>query len=240
MLGSWFADDGAAIDVVDLVDGADLMLVESMVAMHHESFPDHGFVADEIRADAAVSPGRDGLVVHQWLVCRNGAPAAYVVWDANVVRRVALVHFIAVVRSGRAVRIGGERLSGWLCRLALTSLTAELAASRPGVDPLGLVGEAPERKVRLWTSVGLRPFAFPYAEPEAGRHWRTGGAAMRPLVLLWLPPPRVDAEALAPAAGAAGAAAFLLDHYGLPGDHPTVVGAVTFGDERTRPGARGR
>jgi hypothetical protein len=240
MVGSWFADDGAAIDVVDLVDGADPTLVASMIAMHHDAFPDHGFVADEIRADAIVSPRRDGLVVHQWLVRRDGVPAAYVVWDANVVRRVALVHFIAVDRSGRAVRVAGQRLSGWLCRLALTSLTDELAASRPGVAPLGLVGEAPERKVRLWTSVGLRPFDFPYAEPEAGRHWRTGGVAMRPLVLLWLPPPSVDVEALTPAAGAAGAAAFLLDHYGLPSDHPTVVGAVTLGDERSRPGARGR
>lgn len=235
---TWRADDGRCVEVLDLVGGAPPDQVAAMVAMHTVAFPEHGFVEQEIRTDAGRSPHRECLTVHQWLVLCDGEPAAYMLWDSNLARRVALVHFIAVDRPGRTVRLGGARLSRWLCHTALDHHRAELAERRPGVDSLGLVGEAPGRKVRLWKSVGLRPFDFAYAEPEDGRHWRPETLRLRPLVLLWLPPAGVDADELAPRAGPAGAAAFLLDHYRLPVDLPLVAGAV--GDERDRPGARGR
>ncbi len=234
----WRADDGTSVEILDLVGGAPTERVAAMLAMHAAAFPEHGFVEQEILTDAARSPERDCLTVHQWLVLCDGEPAAYMLWDSNRARRVALVHFIAVDRPGRKVRMAGHRLSGWLCRTALDQHGVELAEQRPGTGSLGLVGEAPDRKVRVWKSVGFRAFDFAYAEPEDGRHWRPETLRLRPLVLLWLPPTGVDVEALAPAAGAAGAAAFLLDHDGLPADHPLVAAAV--GLERDRPGASGR
>ncbi len=235
---SWRADDGTRVEILDLVGGAPSERIAAMLAIHAAAFPEHGFVEQEILTDAARSPERDRLTVHQWLVLCDGEPAAYMLWDSNHARRVALVHFIAVDRPGRKIRMAGHRLSEWLCRTALHQHAVELAGQRPDTASLGLVGEAPQWKARVWTSVGFRAFDFAYAEPEDGRHWRPETLRLRPLVLLWLPPPGVDADTLGADAGPAGAAAFLLDHYRLPADHPLVAGAV--GPERDRPGAGGR
>lgn len=237
---AWPTDvDGVYVEVTDVVGGdAGEATVDELASLHAAAFPDYPFLAAEIRADADADPRRERLVVHQWLVHCAGAPVALMLFDSNLARRVAPVHFLAVTRSGRAVRVGGHRLSAWLCRQALATLTAELAAHSPGATPLGVVGESAGRAIRLWHGVGFRPVDVPYAEPAAGRHWRAAGdATMRPLTLLWLPPAGADAT-IAAVAGPAGAAAFLIDHYALPPDHPTVVASV--GPELHRPGATGR
>jgi hypothetical protein len=228
----------ADLDVVDIVDGrAGGHDVDKLASLHLAFFPQYWFVADEIMADAVAPPLRRALVVHQWLVRCEGAPAGFVLFDCNLARRVALVHFIAVTKTGGLLRIDGQRLSVWLCRQVLATLTAELAEHVPDSAPLGVVGESPERAIRFWSRIGFRRLPVPYAEPEAGRHWHDlDDSSMRPLALLWLPAPGIDAALDEVDAAAAGAAAFLLDHYRLPRDHATVV--ATAGAERDRPGAR--
>jgi GNAT superfamily N-acetyltransferase len=229
------AGDDTLVEIVDAVDGADERTVEALVGLHIEMFPEYDFVAEEIVADADARPERDSLIVHQWLVSCAGTPAGYVLFDTNVARRVALVHFLAIERPYRGLRVGGKRLATWLCTRVLETLGVELAERSPFAVPLGVVGESPDHLVRLWRGVGFRSIDVPYAEPVAGRSWRDrGDPSMRPMTLMWMPTPSADGPSRPLAA--AGAAAFLIDHYELPIDHPTVV--VTTGAERTRPGAR--
>src|SRR5262245_46340801 len=95
------ADD--EVSIVDVVDGAGRRAVDELVMLHRAMFPDYGFVADEIVADAAAAPLRDSLIVHQWLAKCDGRPAGFALFDTNLARRVAVVHFLAIERSSRAV-----------------------------------------------------------------------------------------------------------------------------------------
>lgn len=116
----------------------------------------------------------------------------------------------------------------------LDTLAAELAEHAPTAAPIGAFGESTDRLVRRWLGAGFRGVDVPYAEPVAGRHWRAReDSSMRPMNLLWLPMRGAEDPSGAPQR--AGAAAFLIDHYALPLDHPTVIAAT--GDQRTRPGA---
>lgn len=224
-----------ALTIVDVVGGAADDLVDDLVAMHRGLFPDYGFVADEIAVDAGAPPERDSLVVHQWFVMWAGRPAGLMLFDTNVARRVAVIHFLGIERPYRGVRLDGERLATWMCHRVLDTLAAELAARAPAAVPLGAFGESSDRHVRRWLGAGFRAVELPYVEPVAGRHWRAGDDhATRPLNLLWLPMRRVDDPPIVP--GTAGAAAFLIDHYALPIDHPCVVAAT--GEQRHRQGAR--
>src|SRR5262245_47914276 len=230
------ADD--EVSIVDVVDGADRRAADELVVLHRAMFPDYGFVADEIVADGNAAPLRDSLIVHQWLARCDGRPAGFALFDTNLARRVAVIHFLAIERSSRAVRLDGRRLASWLCRRVQARVTIELREHAPRRAALGVFGESPEYLVRRWHGAGFRRTHVHYAEPVAGRHWRDGDGsdpAMRPLALLWMPPlGGADPDRLAHTAAAAGAAAFLIDHYALPLDHPTVV--ATTGRERLRPG----
>jgi hypothetical protein len=232
------ADDGVAVEIIDVIAGANPWAVDCLVDVHAHAFPGYAFVIAEIEANAD-APSRNSLIVHQWLVMHGGEPAGCVLFDCNLTRRVAVVHFLAITRRGRGVRVDGHRLAWWLCRRVATTLRRELDEHRPGSIPLGVFGESPARLVRRWRGAGFRQVDVTYAEPVAGRGWRDvtngGDPAMRPLTLLWLPGPGIGIEEAA-TAGAAGAAAFLIDHYRLPLDHPVVVAAT--GSEHTRPGAR--
>jgi len=243
-------DDDEILLVTDVTSGAVASDVEALIALHLETFPDHGFIAEEIRRDAALERTRDGVVVHQWLVRVDDCEIAYMLVDCNLVRRVALVHFVAVNAGGRALRIAGERISSWLVHEAERQLQRDLLAADRTEAGFGVIGEALERKVRLWSAMGFRSLPVEYAEPIHGRHWRRlaglgadspdrpGPDEVRSLALLWLPAPHVvdvqrsEAE-LIPCA----LSAFLVDHYGFDPGHRLVRPA---GDEATRHAAHGR
>jgi hypothetical protein len=224
----------AGLCVADIVAGADQWAVDALADVHAEAFPGYAFATAQIEADAAAAPIRNALIVHQWLVLHGETPAGCVLFDTNLARRVAIVHFLAIAGPGRAVRVDGQPLSSWLCRRVMATLRSELNEHVPPTSPLGVFGESAARLVRRWRGVGFRPVDVLYAEPVAGPGWRDvdgDNPAMSPLTLLWLPVPGTAPDDAAPA----GAAAFLIDHYRLPLDHPTVVAAT--GAERTRPGA---
>jgi hypothetical protein len=227
--------EDSLLEIVDVVGGGVDDAAEDLVALHRSLFPDYPFVAAEIAGDADASPERDSLIVHQWLVRCGGEPAGLVLFDTNIARRVAVIHFLGLDRRYRGLRIAGERIATWMCHRVLDTLASELGERAPKATPLGAFGESSDRLVRRWLGAGFRTVELPYAEPVAGRNWRADGEpSMRRMNLLWLPMPSAPADS--PVTGSVGAAAFLIDHYALPLDHPTVV--ATTGDERTRLGGR--
>jgi hypothetical protein len=221
------ADDGREVVFHDVVDGRYPELVDDLVALHAASFPEHPFAAELARVDAERPSVRDGIVVHQWIAHVDGVPAGFSFADSNLVRNVVPIHFMAVDPALRSVRIDGCRLGEWLLRDTIRQMVDD---GRPGT--LGAFAETPDYKVEYFLRTGWRIVPVDYAEPVHGWDWPTLGLEMRPLVLLWLPNPALDAEtvdALEPTVAAPGAASFLLDMYRLPVDEPLVAALV--GDE---------
>lgn len=232
------ADGGAAITIDDLVGGADPTDVDRLVALHEQMFPEYPYLRPALRRDAELPGDRGDLVVHQLLISVDGESAGMLLLDCNLHRRVGIVLFVGLTRAARGLTIDGASLSAWLVTLVLAHLENDLTAHGLPTPGLGLIGEANiPAEVRLWRGIGLHQFDIAYAEPRGGWDWDRSDLHLRNIYILWLPPfglSTTEIEALEPIARMAGAAAFLLDHYGLPAEHPLVAEAT--GAEALRPG----
>ena len=229
-------DAGDPFEIDDLTEGADPGDVAHLVALYDELFPEYPYLRPAL-FDGAERPGdRGDLVVHQLLLRIADEPVGLMLLDCNLHRRVGIVLFVGLTGVARRAKVAGHSLSAWLVALVLAHLDADLRAHGHPTPGLGLIGEANiPAEVRLWRGIGLRQFDIGYAEPRSGWNWSDEGLHLRDIFLLWLPPFGLtddEIDRAEPAAREAGAAAFLLDHYGLPGDHPLVAAAVGAEGER--------
>jgi hypothetical protein len=62
------------------------------------------------------------------------------VFDTNVARRFALIHFLGIERPSRCLRLDGARLASRMCSRVRDTLAAELAEHPPFAVPLGVDG----------------------------------------------------------------------------------------------------
>ena len=201
-------------------DSADL---DALLALHRRWFPTHDHVQAELVDNAHQPPHRGHLVVHQVL-----APAGFIVVHTNLRRRVGVIHFLAVDEEFRPVTVDGRRLA-----LALVDHAVNLV-TRDGVEfvdgnIVGVVAESEDDLVRVWASWGFDALPIDYAEPYFGMHWPDhGDPTFFAMTLVGLVLPQGSNGGENPTSlGQAGAAAFLLDHYVLPPDHPRVTTALT-------------
>lgn len=224
------SDDGQAIHIIDVVGGRHPDRVGSLVRCHEIHFPSYDFVRTSIAIDAGTHPQLGDKVVHQLLVLLDGAPCGFLLVDSNLRRRLACVHFLAVNREARSVRIHGEPVSAWLLAIALARLDQDVSDAGIGDSARGLVGEATgTSEVRLWSRFGLLKLDVPYREPIRGWRGDLDDTTSRPASLLWLPPYATTAEeAERQSIGIAqvAAAAYYVDHYGLSPDNPIVANAI--------------
>jgi hypothetical protein len=231
------ADGGATITIDDLVGGADPAAVDHLLALYDEMFSDYPYLRPALQRAAETPGDRGDLVVHQLLLSIDGTPAGIMLLDCNLHRKVGIVLFVGLTRAARSVRIDGASFSAWLVTLVLAHLENDLATHGLPTPGLGLIGESNvPAEVRLWKGIGLHLFDMPYAEPRSGWDWAREELHLRDIYLLWMPPFGLtddEIAALEPTARQAGSAAFFLDHYALPADHPLVAAAV--GDEARRP-----
>lgn len=195
--------------------------VDALVELHQRWFPDYGYAIDEIRDNASGANGRDDRVVHQVLAFVDDVPAGFILIHSNLLRRVGLIHFIAVEQKFRSLEPGGQRLSAALVSHGVELVTADLARAGDG-PTLGVTAETEEAMIPVWERLGFAVLPFPYAEPHFGVQWAAHGEPTffdRTLVGTPIDSGPYDLEA----AGRASASAFLLDHYLLPSDHPAVA-----------------
>ena len=194
--------------------------LDAVVDLHLRWFGDYAYAVPELVDNGTLPAVREGRVVHQILALVDDIPAGYLVVHTNLVRQVGVIHFLAVDEPFRSVQVGGTRLAQALVDhgMALTVVDAE----EHGLEPfLGIVAEAEDDMVPAWQRWGYEQLPVEYREPHYGVRWpEHGEPTFFHRVLVAAPPPGL---ALDPAACArAGAAAFLLDHYRLPPDHPDV------------------
>jgi hypothetical protein len=228
-VGAWTADTGERVEVIDVVDGAPADEVAAVQTVFSRYFPDYPHTLDDIAADASLPSRRDGVVVHQWLIIVDDTPSGIILFESNLVRQCGPVLYFAVDEYCRTLMLDGNQLSKMSTWLSVPQMLED-----GGPDMLGGCAERhptyPARLVRLDVD---------YAEPVGGRRWRTNGTVdtvgadgsnqdieFNPMSLHWTPSPELLAVANSPGlrhdVSCKIAAAFLVDHYQLPHDHPHV------------------
>lgn len=215
------ADRGERVEVFDLVGGDHPELLAAMVQLHCSAFPQYLYVADSIEADAAADPSRGDLIVHQYLLAIEGVPVGFIRGSSNLLRRTAVIEFLAVEPSTRSVRIEGLRVADWLMRNCQRQYRVDT-----GAECLGCTGEVAHNLLKPFLEYGWQVLPCDYTEPVHGWHWAERGLEQRSVALIWLPNPQL-AEPVTPDDMVRPiAAGYLLDIYDLPGDVPWVASLV--------------
>lgn len=212
-----------ALSAVDVMgDGATDERIAQITAVHLRHFPDHPHVAEEMERAAREGTFDPEVVVHQWLLISEDQPVGEYIFHVNTRRGIVLRHFLAVdqpVRKGLPIR--------WIAAItAAVQRQGELDMDPTGRPLLAMMSEVSPHHLEGWRRLGYRTLDIGYREPYHGKHWADFGAPdyfeMSPCVRV------TDAGAALPISAVAEAAAqaFLIDHYRLPADDPTVAGIL--------------
>lgn len=182
-------------------------------------FPEHAHVAGELaEAWEGAWPDRD-VVIHAWLLELDGVPVGFTVFHTSLRRRVILQHFVGMEPEARP-----QLPMRWVRDLADAVLAVGIRdCADHGTELLATIGENHPEHARAWERFGYLTLDIDYREPVHGRHWREHGPLrffpMTPQIRL------TDAGRSAPFSAVVdqGVRAFLIDHYLLPEDEPTVA-----------------
>jgi len=182
-------------------------------------FPEHAHVAGEL-AEAWEGDWPDPeVIIHAWLLELDDAPVGFTVFHTSLRRQVVLQHFVGMEPEARP-----QLPMRWVKNLADTVVaTGVRDCEEHGRELVASIGENHAEHARAWERFGYITLHVDYREPAHGRHWREHGDLqffeMTPQIRL------TDAGRSLPFADVVDEAvcAFLLDHYLLPADEPTVL-----------------
>jgi len=196
--------------------------LEQLLVLHLHHFPEHAHVCDELRLARRVGPHDPDVIIHAWLLQVDSLPVGYVIFHTNLRRRIVLQHFVGMDEDTRA-----QLPFRWIGQLSDAVVEAGvLDAEEHGVELLGAMGENPPQHEAAWHRLGYRTIDVDYREPNHGMHWADFGPItyfpMTAMVRLTTAGQQVPFAEVATAA----VSAFLLDHYQLPADEPTVAGIL--------------
>lgn len=182
-------------------------------------FPEHAHVAGELAEAWEGDWPDDQVIIHGWLLELEGAPVGFTIWHTSLRRQVILQHFVGLEPEARP-----HLPMRWVKDLADAVLLAGIRdCEQHGTVLLGSIGENHPEHARAWERFGYHTLDIDYREPVHGRHWREHGDLrffeMTPQIRL------TEAGSQQPfhEVVARGVLAFLVDHYLLPEDEPTVV-----------------
>ncbi|RPI92376.1 MAG: hypothetical protein EHM40_13220 [Chloroflexi bacterium] len=218
------------IRVWSLLGSGDTARIEAMLSLYAELLPQYAHYVPRMRRRAEWGEEqRPGHIVHYWLVEVDGQPAALRTFRYVHERRVGLAHAMVVKPAYRAVDVCGQRLSLYLVHVCLEQVIAD--AKRLGDDfTFGIVKEVESSSLMdhfMKNGILELPLAymrplFPAEQPGRTRADEIALVRFAPMFLGILPDaargiPFYSADLIANFA-----LAFLVDHYGLPLEHPRV------------------
>jgi GNAT superfamily N-acetyltransferase len=222
-------EDGP-VKVWELLGSGDDARVDAMCQLYAKLFPQYAHYVPRMKRRAKFGlEKREGHIVHYWLVEVNDQPAAIRTFRYVRARHCGLAHTLAVDPKYREVTVGGQRLSIYLVHACLDQIIAN--AAELGDSPaLGMVNEVESpRLMEHYKRNGIIQLPVTYAEPifPAEQVGRTREQEIEqihfsPMYLGFLPNPELDSQVYSASMIADLALAFLVDHYGLPLDHPRV------------------
>lgn len=224
------AGDGRTI-IYDLLGSGDEKRIDEMLGLYQRLFPKYSHYIPRMKRRALAGNGhRDGHIVHYWLIEVQGKPAALRTFRYVRARRCGLAHALAVDPQFREEEAGGKRLSMYVVYECLAQIIRDAAGL--GDSPvLGMVNEVePSRLMEHYQRNGLIQLPVKYMEPifppevpGRSRDEELDLIEFSPMHLGFLKNPNVQIESYTHDMIADFTSAFLVDHYGLPVNHPKVI-----------------
>ena len=223
-----------AVKVWELIGSGDETRIEAMLGIYARLFSQYAHYVPRMRRRAAFSEEhRAGHIVHYWLLEVNGQPAGLRMFRYVRNRNCGLAIALAVPPEFREVLVAGQKLAQFLVCECLDQVVAD--AKKYGDPPaLGMVNEVEfPRLMEHYKHFGICELPVKYVEPvfppeQEGRSRAEELALLRflPISLGFLPNPGLNVQDYPVERVADFVLAFLVDHYGLPPDHPQVQAAL--------------
>jgi GNAT superfamily N-acetyltransferase len=219
------------VAIYELLGSGDDTRVEAMLELYQSLFPQYQHYVPRMRRRAQYqNEYRKNNVVHYWLIEVNGQPAGLRTFRYVRNRRCGLAHALAVDPKFREVRVGDKKLAVFVIYECLNQIIRD--AKERGDEPvLGMVNEVEtDRLMGHYERNGLIKLPLKYIEPifppEAEGRSHVDELALinfSPMHMGFLPNPEITIEAYSGEMMTDFVLAFLVDHYGLPENHPAVV-----------------
>jgi hypothetical protein len=214
----------------ELLGSGDERRVDAMLRLYAQLFPKYAHYVPRMKRRAEYGKEkRAGHIVHYWLVEVDGQPAAIRTFRYVRTRHFGLAHALAVDPAYREVTVNGQRLSIYLVQACLEQVIAN--SKWLGDEPaLGMVNEVESpRLMEHYVRNGIIELPVKYEEPifppeqkDRVREKEMELIHFSPMHLGFLPNPALGIQAYTNQMINNFALAFLVDHYGLPADHPRV------------------
>lgn len=218
------------VKIWSLLGSGDTERIEAMLSLYAELFPQYAHYVPRMRRRAEFGEQhRPGHIVHYWLLEVDGQPAGLRTFRYVQPRRVGLAHALAVKPAFRIVNAGEQRLSMYLVHACLEQIIAD--SKRLGDEfTFGMVNEVESPNLmEHYKKNGILELPVKYVEPvfpaeKAGRTRAEEIALIRfaPMFLGILPNTAGGIPFYTSDMIASFALALLVDHYGLPVEHPQV------------------
>ncbi len=222
------------VQVYDLLGSADDERIEKMLGLYEKLFPQYQHYVPRMRRRARFgNEHREGHIVHYWLIEVDGQPAGIRTFRYIRNRHCGLAHSLAVDPKFREVRVMGRRLAVFIIYECLAQIIRD--AKQLGDPPvLGMVNEVePDHLMEHYIRNGLVQLPLKYAEPifppEVPGRSRLEELAIThfsPMHMGFLPNPEIKIDKYNRKLITDFVNAFLVDHYGLPEDHPAVLDVI--------------
>jgi hypothetical protein len=222
------------VEVYDLLGSGDEERIEKMLGLYEKLFPQYQHYVPRMRRRAQFgNEHRPGHIVHYWLIEVDGQPAGIRTFRYIRNRHCGLAHSLAVDPKFREVRVMGKRLAVFIIYECLAQIIRD--ARQLGDPPvLGMVNEVePDHLMEHYIRNGLVQLPLKYAEPifppEVEGRSRLEELAIThfsPMHMGFLPNPEIKIDKYSRKLITDFVNAFLVDHYGLPEDHPAVLDVI--------------
>lgn len=217
------------VKIYELLGSGDERRIEAMLTLYANLFPQYSHYLPRMRARAKRPCRNDrGHIVHYWLVEVDGKPAGFRTFRYIPHRRCGLAVTLAIDPDFRKIVIGEERLAVFVMYRCLDQIIED-AISNGGPPALGMVNEVESpRLMEHYIRNGLIELPVKYVEPIFSTSLRTQREEefekieFEPMHLGFLANPELDTPKFTWDILTDFVLAFLVDHYGIPEEHPDI------------------
>ena len=219
------------VAIYELLGSGDTERIEKMLGLYAKLFPQYQHYVPRMRRRAQFgNEHREGHIVHYWLVEVDGQPAGLRTFRYVRGRRCGLAHSLAVDLAVRDVVVNENRLAVFIIYECLNRVIQD-AKERGDLPLYGMVNEVePSRLMAHYINNGLVQLPLKYVEPifppevdGRSRMDEITNIRFSPMHIGFLPNPEVNIEKYTCEMISNFVKAFLVDHYGLPEEHPVVL-----------------
>lgn len=230
------------VAIYELLGSGDEKRIDAMLKLYQDLFPQYQHYVQRMKRRAQYqNEHRKDNIVHYWLVEVDGQPAGLRTFRYVRNRRCGLAHALAVDPKFREVRVGDKKLAVFVIYECLNQII--LDAKECGDEPvLGMVNEVEtDRLMGHYERNGLIKLPLKYVEPifppeVEGKSYADELALINfsPMHMGFLPNPEIKMETYTHEMIVDFVFAFLVDHYGLPEDHPVVMEVLDSIEDKTK------